>query len=152
FYGENAPLNFPNKKEDYLKLNLKENFLQFKNGGFLTKRNTGTIYRKKFNSWIACVRINNETVHLKYFQLENDAAELVDMYNIFFGIKGYLNFPEKIEDYKKRNLYEIFSKLFPGPRRIRHSLKFMIDVFNKIPESEKVIKPKSMFNLVISNN
>jgi len=59
------------------------------------------------NPWIATLNIKGKSIHFGCFKEEKEAAEKADleMFRVA-GIFAYLNFPEKLEEYKQKLLDE----------------------------------------------
>jgi group I intron endonuclease len=89
-YGQGAKLNFEEKREEYLRLDLKLTLEEF-----LTKPKTssylGVAFDKTRNKWVAAYRAGGKRVLFKRFKTEQEA---VFCYNEFIR----LNYPNEIKE------------------------------------------------------
>lgn len=95
---DHIQLNFPNKKEDYLKdtsiINVKQKSSSFYG------------VRKYYNKYIASIIINGKEVCICRLKNEQDAANKYDKYVVTNKIiNKNLNFPEKYPNYNKNIRY-----------------------------------------------
>jgi len=112
-FGPNAKINFPEKREEYLKLDLKSFYTDF-----LAKKKsslfTGVSWSNSHKKWVAYINNRPDTGKdfiLGYFDIEEEAAEIRDLAVIYFKIKSKLNFPDKVSEYLKIDVEKIIKKI-----------------------------------------
>jgi len=96
--GESVRLNFENKREEYLRTNLKA----FRDKVFYRLR--GTYKCKK--RWLSLV----DRLSYGASDTQEEAAKIRDMVLIFLKKKGKLNYPELAESYTEEQLREAFCR------------------------------------------
>jgi len=110
-YGTDTILNFPEKREDYLREDLQHFFLFFLKKIPTLFRNI--TYLKDEKKWSICSHSFPEIKNLTLPRLRNEtqAAELVDKILFFFrnARKSELNFPENYEKLNRENLEVFFN-------------------------------------------
>ena len=118
-YGKQARLNFENRREKYLKKDLKLFCLNLKSNSYTSNYN-GVFYQIDVKRWIASFPVwkNNKLKrYTKYCKTEIEAAEKYDLFCLYLnGDKNLLNFPEKLNFYKTLDLYKI---LFLKEKKVR---------------------------------
>lgn len=107
-YGDLAKINFPEKMNIYKSNNLSiffENIcLKHK-----TSKYDGVFFAKRCNRWLSQIRENGKVIRTFNFKEERLAAENQDMAKVFFNKDlDKLNFPEKLEEYRNRDLEKVF--------------------------------------------
>jgi hypothetical protein len=109
-YGKHALLNRPNLISRYKRIQLKAFFLK------TTQKNCPKSYYRnvsfcsKTNKWIARIKNGNMRLYLGGYDSENEAAIMVDKMELFInGERAKLNFPDRIEEYRKEDLSALYS-------------------------------------------
>lgn len=110
-YGEDAQLNYPEKKDEYLKLNLLSNYLNHINNHFYTNRKYGTTFIKSVLKWQARILYNRKIIYLGLYKTEEEAAQIVDKANILLKLNKPLNFPKEKENYSKIDIIDFFENV-----------------------------------------
>lgn len=96
--GENANLNFPEKIEEYRGQSLSSIRREIKKHQASQFR--GVYWKPDRGKWLAKLVYQKKVYHGGYHLNENDAASAYDRKSVeLFGSAGYLNFPDKINDY-----------------------------------------------------
>lgn len=72
-YGEEASLNFPDKREEYLKLDLEKEFENFKKRKIKSSIYEGVSYHKLTKKWMAYYYLKRKMIHLGIFATEEEA-------------------------------------------------------------------------------
>jgi group I intron endonuclease len=109
-YGENARINFEERRNEYIKDDLEDFYKKFITNSIkkTSKYKFVTMTSKK--RWIVKIYIPKNhkekvpSLSLGSFSSEDEAAETVDKMNWFFGLGYDFNFPEKVSTYDKESL------------------------------------------------
>lgn len=112
-YGENAILNFPEKKNAYLSEDL-EFFYRF---FIFNKYEFMNIYQNpKTKKWKVSVRHRKGLVprlFLGDYDLPEDAAKMADKIKFYYDLGGWYNFPQDVKKLNKDELKIFFDSISP---------------------------------------
>lgn len=96
--GDGAKLNFPERIDEYRGQSLSSIRKEIKKHQASQFR--GVYWKPDRGKWLAKLIYKMKTYHCGYYLDENDAAAAYDRKSMeLFNGKGYLNFPEKINEY-----------------------------------------------------
>lgn len=112
--GENSePLNFPEKKNEYLNCNLDQHFEDFFQDYKTTSKFWGVV--KTGNYYMSKYIDKNDKVYLGSFRTEEEAAKMSDKYRYFISKnKTYkINFPDDLSDNPEeyKSIYDAVSQI-----------------------------------------
>jgi group I intron endonuclease len=112
-YGDSATINFSDKLDFYKKQNLGAFFKEFTTKTQNSSKYFGVYWNKRSKAWAYFVRddCGKKTLWSRIVSSEVEAAELRDKACVFFGRSlDKLNFPNRLDDYKKEDLISFFYK------------------------------------------
>ncbi len=112
-YEDGAVLNYPENKDKYLQEDLElyyKNYINntLSNKGSVTKK-FGLRFNPKLNKWEVPFPVMGKKIYLGIYETEQLAAEISDIFILYFDLDCALNYPEKLDYYKSLNLREILS-------------------------------------------
>jgi predicted GIY-YIG superfamily endonuclease len=127
FFGEEAKINFEEKRPYYLSLDLKNEIKSI----FLTRQErTGNlfagvserIYTRKDGSSVKVFKARvSKLGQIGIYDTEIEAAEIRDKIILFLNMEKRknitLNFPERIEEFRSENLQEVFDRVKNRPKK-----------------------------------
>jgi group I intron endonuclease len=128
-YGESANLNFPDKKEHYLSLDLKgfyEFFMspppqnghsQYSGVTFANEKwEVRFIHQKRKNLIDKQKLLGIKYLKIEKFEFESDAARAADKIVFYFDLGGIYNFPEEVSLFNQEDLEQFIQSIVRFPR------------------------------------
>lgn len=118
YYGQNAKINFPDKKQQYSKEELEQTFIDFiefnKKSRRRSKYKRFVTINKLSGKWCISTKLKNpDKIKLGLYVNEEEAATVVDYLIIYYGYPPILNFPHRnynfeeikqtVNDHRKEN-------------------------------------------------
>lgn len=124
-YGSEAILNFPEKREEYLKMDL-ESIYNFVITPPKKTNKYSRVVKQKNGRWRAnpYTLKRYKTLHIGAFDTEEEAAQMSDKIMFYFDNSPpeKLNFPELVSTYDREELKEFFDKcIYPSPNRFKNN-------------------------------
>lgn len=135
-HGQNAIINFPEKRGKFLKEDLSSFFNEVaRNKQGNTSKYNGVSFHKISNKWRSVYHFHKlrggKQIALGLFESEIEAAEMHDKFLIFINSNISLNFPEKRAIYNKEDIKEFFKEFFTKKNRGRKNKEIYNEILNK---------------------
>jgi len=114
-YKNDAIINFPDKKDIYLKYDLQDYFSWFTKKKEASSKYRGIKIRKENQKYRAQINIKNKRICLGDYSSEEEAAKIRDLvYYFLYKDSNELNFPDYIQSLSKQEIDDGATKLLNG--------------------------------------